>query len=120
MAEHNVLGRRGEEVAATFLERKGHRILERNWSRSGYEIDLITEEQGYIVFVEVKSRSSLKWGLPSDAVDRHRMKRMISAASLYLKQNRIDLPARFDIVSLLRDGNTWKVEHIEDAFLPFL
>ncbi len=120
MAEHNELGRKGEEAAVDFLRKKGHRIVERNWSFSGYEIDIISAHEGFIVFVEVKTRTSVEWGDPEDFIGEHRMRRMIRAASHYLKKNRIDKPARFDIVSVTGNDRQFALEHIEDAFLPFL
>ena len=120
MAEHNELGRKGEEAAVTCLKKKGHRVVERNWSFSGYEIDIITEHEEFIVFVEVKTRTSDRWGDPGDAVTEQRMRRMVRAASHYLKINRIDKPARFDIVTVIGNERHFELEHIEDAFLPFL
>lgn len=120
MAEHNELGRKGEEAAVVCLKKKGHRIVERNWSFSGYEIDIVSEDEDFIVFVEVKTRTSDVWGDPDDAVTEQRMRRMIRAASHYLKINRIDKPARFDIVTVIGNERHFELEHIEDAFLPFL
>ena len=120
MAEHNELGRRGEEVAVTFLEKKGYRIVERNWSFSGYEIDIVSEDEEFIVFIEVKTRTSSEWGNPGDAVDERRMRRMIRAASHYLKIKHIDKSARFDIIAIVGNEPHFELEHIEDAFLPFL
>lgn len=120
MAEHNELGRKGEEAAVACLKKKGHRIVECNWFFSGYEIDIITEHEEFIVFVEVKTRTSDRWGDPGDAVTEQRMRRMIRAAGLYLKINHIDKPARFDIVSITGNDRHFELEHMEDAFLPFL
>ena len=120
MAEHNELGRKGEEAAVAYLKKKGYRIVKRNWSFSGYEIDIVSEEGDFIVFVEVKTRTSDVWGDPGDAVTEHRMRRMIRAASHYLKIYRIDKPARFDIVTVIGNERHFELEHIEDAFLPFL
>lgn len=120
MAEHNELGKKGEEAAVNLLISKGHRILERNWRRYGYEIDVISQERGYIVFTEVKTRSSQTWGNPEDFVDRRRMRRMVAAADSYMKRHRIDLPARFDIVAVLWKDSRCEMEHFEDAFLPFI
>lgn len=120
MAEHNILGRKGEEAAEEYLRKCGHRIVARNWTFSGYEIDIISEHKEYIVFVEVKTRHSKQWGDPSDAITRQRMRRMVRAASHYLKMEQIDKPARFDVVAVVGDGASFEIEHIEDAFLPFL
>lgn len=120
MAEHNVLGREGENAAIRYLESKGHKIIERNWMFKGYEIDIITLDSEYIVFVEVKTRSSLEWGFPEDAIGIKRMRRMIRAASHYLKINQIDNPTRFDVVTVVLNNKEFELNHIEDAFLPFL
>ncbi len=95
MAKHNELGRKGEEAAVNCLKRKGHRVLERNWSFSGYEIDIISEYEEFIVFVEVKTRSSVEWGNPENAVTEQRMRRMIRAASHYLKKYKITNRSRW-------------------------
>lgn len=120
MADHNELGRKGEEVAVGYLISKGHHIVARNWRFRGYEIDIISEVEEYIVFVEVKTRTSLLWGNPEDYVGKQRMRRMIQAAGIYLKTNAIDKPARFDVVALVSKNQGYEIEHFEDAFLPFL
>ncbi|MEN6323244.1 MAG: YraN family protein [Proteiniphilum sp.] len=120
MADHNELGWKGEEAAVNYLTSKGHRILVRNWRFNGYEVDIISEDGEYIVFVEVKTRTSLSWGNPEDSIGKQRMRRMIQAAGIYLKLNGIDKPARFDIVAVVSDRQQLELEHIEDAFLPFL
>ena len=117
MAEHNILGWEGEEAAVNYLKSKGHRIVERNWTFRGYEIVSLDGE--FIVFVEVKTRASVAWGDPEDFVGKQRMRRMIRAASHYLKMHRVDNPARFDIVAVVRNQHRFDVEHIVDAFLPF-
>ena len=120
MADHNELGRKGEEAAVKYLVSKGHRIVAQNWRFHGYEVDIISEDGAYIVFVEVKTRTSVLWGNPEDFVGKQRMRRMIQAAGIYLKANAIDKPARFDVVALVWNSKGMDIEHIEDAFLPFL
>ena len=66
MARHNELGIKGEEAATAFLKDKGYRILERNWRMHRHEIDIVAEDDEYIVFVEVKTRTSREWGDPED------------------------------------------------------
>ncbi len=120
MADHNVLGNRGEDEAVLFLESRGHRILERNWRLHGYEIDIISEDSEFTVFTEVKTRSSADWGNPEEAIGKLRMRRLINAASHYLKMNKIDRPARFDIVSIIWSNEKIEIEYFEDAFMAFL
>src|SRR5690554_6350719 len=120
MADHNILGRKGEDKAVDYLEIKGYKIVERNWTFRGYEIDIIAEDSEFIIFTEVKTRSTNDWGNPEDAVDRQRMRRMINSASHYLKINRIDKPARFDIIAIVWNEGKPVLEHFEDAFMAFL
>jgi putative endonuclease len=120
MADHNELGWKGEDAAVKFLASKGHRIIERNWTFGGYEVDIVTEHEAFIVFVEVKTRTSDEWGNPEDFVTKQRMRRMIAAANHYLILHGIDKPTRFDIVSILWNEAHYKLEHIEDAFMAFM
>jgi putative endonuclease len=114
-ARHLITGRAGEELAGLFLVEKGYRIVVRNFRCAGGEIDLICEDQGTLVFVEVKTRSCVDRGEPGEAVGRAKKIRLTKAASLYLSQNRAwSRPCRFDLVSVLfLDGET-VVEHWED------
>lgn len=118
MAQHNELGVKGEEAAARLLESKSYRIKELNWRFSGYEIDIIAENDEFIVFVEVKTRTSLQWGNPEDFIGNARIRRMVQAADYYLKENDEVKPARFDIIGAVWNGKTFELEHIDDAFLP--
>ena len=68
MAEHNILGQKGEQAAVKYLESKGHHVIERNWRSRGYEIDIISLDDEFIVFVEVKTRASTAWGNPEDFI----------------------------------------------------
>ncbi|MBD8389257.1 YraN family protein [Dysgonomonas sp. BGC7] len=118
MADHNILGQKGEEVAVAHFINNGYKILKRNWFYQKYEIDIIACNEDFIVFVEVKTRSSDQWGNPEDAVSKKKIKHIVDAADYFLKENDIDLPARFDIVSVIWTGKNFEVEHLDDAFLP--
>lgn len=117
MAQHNELGKRGEKAAISFLRQQGYTVVEHNWFYEKYEIDIIASNNEWIVFVEVKTRTSYQWGNPEDAVSKGKIKRIVEAADFYLNKNDINQPARFDIMSLIWNGNTFEIEHIEDAFL---
>lgn len=119
MALHNDLGSKGEDSAVDYLKRKGYKIIERNWSFRGYEIDVVAENEEFIVFIEVKTRASTKWGSPEESIGIKRMRRMINSASHYLKQNKIDNPARFDIIAIVWNNKGFELEHFEDAFYSF-
>jgi len=118
MAQHNTLGQQGEDFAATFLQNKGYNILDRNWKRGDLEIDIVAEQNDWIVFVEVKTRSSDKWGDPEDAVDELRKKRLTAAANAYIKYRKKDNPFRFDVIAIIMNGNGTDIRHIEEAFSP--
>ncbi|GIV58415.1 MAG: YraN family protein [Bacteroidetes bacterium] len=121
------LGTHGEELAAAFLEQQGFRILERNYRFERAEVDLVCfepaaryEEGGELVFVEVKTRSGLGYGHPEEAVTEEKKRNVIKAAEAYLHENRMDgMPCRFDVVSILIDGATPRIEHFRDAFWKF-
>lgn len=118
MAEHNERGRRGEEIAALYLQDRGYCIRERNWRSGKLELDLVAEKDGELVFVEVKTRHDELYGDPADAVDRRKRRHIVLAADAYVCQQECDLPVRFDVVSVVYDGTRWQVEHHEDAFSP--
>lgn len=118
MARHNDLGRKGEEVAISYLLEKGYAIHHKNWTHEKFEIDIIASDEEYIIFVEVKTRTSSQWGNPEEAVSDRKIKRIIEAADFYLKEYNIEKPARFDIIAIISNGTNIDIEHFEDAFLP--
>lgn len=126
MAEHNDLGKWGEQYVEAFLRRKGYIILERDWrhGRSLCDIDLIckTADETTIVFVEVKTRSANDITPPEDAVTLNKMRRLGHSADNYVKMNNITEDLRFDIVALVGNSNDDEpqINHIEDAFNPLL
>ena len=126
MAEHNDLGKWGEQYVEAFLRRKGYIILERDWrhGRSLCDIDLIckTADETTIVFVEVKTRTTSDAALPEDAVTLSKMKRIGRAADNYVKLNDITEDLRFDIVALIgkNESDDVRINHIEDAFNPLI
>lgn len=117
MAEHNDLGKRGEEAAVRYLQRSGYAIIKRNWTYEKYEIDIIAQNDEFIVFVEVKTRSSDQWGNPEEAVSKGKIKRIVEAADFYVKEFDIELPVRFDVIAAIWIGKEFKIDHIDDAFL---
>jgi len=120
MAQHNELGRWGEEAAARMLVEKGYNIIARDWKDSHKDLDIIAEDNGCLVIVEVKTRRSNDFMLPQQAVDRRKIKNITLAANRFVKTNRIDMPIRFDIVAVTGcSDSSCSIEHIEDAFLPY-
>lgn len=118
MAAHNELGKEGEDAACRYLEKQGYRIIERNWRHHRFEIDIVAENDEYIVFVEVKTRASDHWGNPEDFISKGQIKRIVAAANFYLQEYDIEKDARFDVFSILKNQNGLELEHIDDAFMP--
>lgn len=110
-------GRRNEQLAAEFLKKQGYRILQKNYRCKTGEIDIIAKDKATIVFVEVKARSSQAFGLPQEAVGRHKQKKICLAALSFLSSNGLfEKSARFDVVSILWEGNLPVFNLIKDAF----
>lgn len=96
------LGRRGEEAAAKFLQRRGFELLERNWKCIAGEADIIALCEDTLCFVEVKTRSDVQKGFPSEAVNARKRDRYERIAACYLKEHvHDDLRVRFDVISIL-------------------
>lgn len=104
---------RAEDLCAELLRRYGLRIVERNWRCRHGEIDLIAEEDGILVFAEVRMRSRSLFGGAAESVTEAKRARLIAAARLYLMR-RPEVPCRFDV--LLVAGEAAKVEWIRNAF----
>ncbi len=114
-------GKLGEDIACRHLQKKGYRILARNWRRRRAEIDIIAKDGDALVFIEVKTRSSDFYGKPSAFFSPKQASLISMAASLYMEEINYDWEVRFDLVSILLDpqGN-YQLEHIEDAYFPGL
>ena len=112
------LGRQGEAFAIRHLAGRGFRILRHGYRTRFGEIDLVAEEGGTLVFVEVKTRSSGNCGRPSEAVGLRKRARLIRAAQCYLLDEGVeDRPCRFDVIEVFRDaGGRLHAELIRDAF----
>ena len=100
-AYNKILGDAGEEAAAEFLKKKKYKIIERNHKNSYGELDIIARYKKDIIFVEVKTRRSDKFGKPYEAVDYYKQKRITSAAKAYLYKMRLhDVNVRFDVIEV--------------------
>lgn len=123
MAEHNDLGKWGEEEAALYYEDRGYEILERDWKVGKRDIDLIalTEGKDTLVFVEVKTRQNNDLQEPEEAVDVKKMRNLAIAANAYVKLHGLDMDVRFDIISVIgKCSCVESIECFEDAFNPLL
>ncbi len=118
MSQHNELGKKGEDLAASFLSEKGWNILERNWRFRRNEIDIIAFDGSTLVFTEVKSRKNNLFGEPEEAVTLAKIKRLVLAADHYIRQKRLSCEARFDVISVIGEQPPYQIKHFENAFLP--
>lgn len=106
-------GSEGESAARDYLIHKGAKILACNYQRPTGEIDIIARMQKTILFVEVKRRSSLRYGRPCEAVHSQKQMHILNTAMLYLQENGLEEASlRFDVIEILPDG----IHHIENAF----
>ncbi|KEY18027.1 YraN family protein [Kaistella antarctica] len=120
MAEHNDFGNIAEELATSFLEKKGYKILLKNFRYQKSEIDIIAEFKNEIIIVEVKARGSDIFMEPQEAVTKTKIKSLVMAADFYMKDRNIDKEVRFDIIAVLRDEKgRLNITHLEDAFQSF-
>lgn len=118
MAERNDTGREGEEAARTYLQKKGYTILHSNWRWHHFELDIVAIDEDMLVVAEVKTRAVDHLLSPEDAVDWKKMRRIITAADAYVRHFQVELPVRFDIISVIKGEKGYKIDHIDDAFLP--
>ncbi|MBK21708.1 MAG: endonuclease [Flavobacteriales bacterium] len=116
MAFHNQLGEEGEKIAVNYLKSRGYIIHHTNWRMSHLEVDIIAEDNGELVFIEVKTRSSNKYGEPEEAVNDQKERDLLRLASVYLENLQLEVPARFDIISIIISVSKSNITHFEDAF----
>jgi putative endonuclease len=116
MAEHLETGKKAEDIAANFLIEKGYQILHRNYRYGRAEIDLIVQKGIFLVFVEVKSLTNLKFGMPEIGVNKHKVAMVTKAADFYVYKNNWHQQIRFDIVAVIFRNDNAEVSHFEDAF----
>lgn len=120
MADHNDFGKIAEDLAVDFLVRNQYKILARNFRYLKAEVDIIAEFNNQIIIVEVKARNTEAFLEPQEAVNKKKIRLLISAASYYIEENNIDKEVRFDIISVLPNKQkTLKIHHITDAFQSF-
>ena len=121
-APHLALGTEGENRAVRYFEAQGYRIVARNVRAAGVEVDLIVRRRRILVFVEVKTRRSRRFGPPELAVTAAKRARLVLAATAWLRENgRGFAHARFDVIAWQVESGAggearWRLRHIEDAF----
>ena len=113
---NKAVGGLGEDFAVYYLESCGYRIIERNFRCRLGEIDLIAQDGKTLVFVEVKTRRSRRYGSPHEAVTTAKQAKLRTVASFYLQRQRTSTPCRFDVLALNIEGGTVRPELIQNAF----
>ena len=117
MAERNETGKQGESIARQYLEENGYNVLETNWRFHHYELDIVATDGKELIIIEVKTRSENYLIAPEHAVNKGKIRRIVTASDAYARMKHIDLPVRFDLICLIKKGDSYTVEnHIEDAF----
>jgi putative endonuclease len=113
------LGQRGEAAADRYLRRRGYKILARSNRLKPGELDLVALDRKTIVFVEVKTRQSKETGLPEEAVNYPKQRKLTLLAKTFLKRHGLlEYPARFDVIAIVWPADKWfpTIEHIKNAF----
>lgn len=114
MYERHILGREGENAAVDYLKQEGYKILERNFFCRQGEIDAIALDGNYIVFIEIKSRTSTEYGLPSEAVTKRKLEHMIKTIKYYLYiRNLENENIRIDVIEVYVKEGKYKINHIK-------
>ncbi len=120
MAEHNLLGKKGEDIAAAYLIKNGYHILERSWKYKYLELDIIATYDNRLVVVEVKTRSQSQHADPDDTVSKKKLLQIYECTDIYMELKGISSEVRYDLITIIDHGDTHTLEHIEDAFYPFM
>lgn len=119
MAGHNDLGKLGEELATGHLKKNGYIVLKTNYVFQKAEIDIIAQKGNILAIVEVKTRTGNDFGLPQEFVTPKKIQLMVKAVNEYVIENDVEATVRFDIISICKEGKSFNIEHIEDAFYHF-
>lgn len=112
-------GKQAENIVCEYLISKGYTVRERNWrpSTSKSEIDLIAQKDDTLVFVEVKARSDKDLD-PAEAMTQEKIKNVVRGANSYLRNQDFDFYYRFDVAAVSGNAEDYKLDYLEDAFLP--
>ncbi|MCB4798023.1 YraN family protein [Neotamlana laminarinivorans] len=119
MAQHNELGKKGEQLAVDFLIENNYQIVERNYRFDKAEVDIIANKNDVLAIIEVKTRSSNNFGNPEDFVKLKQIKNLVKAVNEYVTVNNLDVEVRFDIIAIVKTNKTFKIEHLKNAFYHF-
>ena len=119
MAEHNELGKKGEQLAVDFLLNNSYEIVARNYRFNKAEVDIIAKKDDILAIIEVKTRSTSDFGDPQDFVKPKQIQHLVKAVDDYVIANELELEVRFDIIAIVKEGKGYAIEHLENAFYHF-
>ncbi len=119
MANHNNLGKQGEDLAVGFLLKQGYEVLERNFMFQKAEVDIIAKKENVLAVVEVKTRSTNAFGNPQDFLKPKQIQRIVKAVDHYVTSNQLEVEVRFDIVAIVKNQHQFDIEHLENAYYHF-
>ena len=119
MAQHNELGKKGEQLAVDYLQEHNYVIFERNYRFDKAEVDIIAKKKDILAIIEVKTRSTIEFGNPQDFVKPKQIQRLVKAVDEYVTVNDLDVEIRFDIIAIVKKENSYNIEHLKDAFYHF-
>ncbi|MDC6366161.1 MULTISPECIES: YraN family protein [Flavobacteriaceae] len=119
MGQHNEFGRLGEQLAVDFLIESGYKIHARNYRFQNAEIDVLAEKDNELCVVEVKSRNRGFFEDISMVISKKKIKLLTLAANQYVNDNNLDVEVRFDVITVVKNREKFKVEHLKNAFFYF-
>ncbi|MCL6267010.1 YraN family protein [Flagellimonas myxillae] len=119
MGKHNEFGRLGEQMAVDFLLKNGYEICERNFRYQKAEIDIIARKDGFLVIVEVKSRTGGFTEEISQTISKKKISLLVMAADYYIENNGINEEVRFDLIIIIQKKGGLNLEHVKNAFYFF-
>ncbi|MDT0690882.1 YraN family protein [Salegentibacter sp. F188] len=119
MAKHNLLGKKGEEMAAEFLQKNGYTIVARNFVYQKAEVDIIARKSNSLIAVEVKTRSTPDFGDPQEFIKKKQIQQLLKAVNYFAEEQELDLEVRFDVIAIIKNQAGTKIEHLKDAFYHF-
>ena len=121
MSQHKQeLGKKGEDLAAAYLRKKGYEIVARNYRSGRSEIDILAQKDGWLIVVEVKTRETDAYGAPEESVGIGKINMLVQGVESYMLDKDLDCQVRYDIVSIILNTYKKEITHLEDAFWPGL
>ena len=116
MYQRHETGKVGENIAVSYLENKGYQIIQRNFECKQGEIDIIAKEKDEFVFIEVKTRTNVKYGKPKEAVDKTKKKHIYRSVEYYTYLNHIEnMSIRIDVIEVYKKQEQYFIHHIKQA-----